>query len=360
MAHIKCMVVAAVFMVAFAVAKANQCSSGGECSGGNKLNNVVLMLQTKLQMNALKDEGGEEMAAAQKGAAERGAGRLHVRTKKKNTSPTRSSRAQVDSHIGSQPEAVDLPNTEKCLNFLHIPKDAGATMEDIRRGRAQMLAEAGDSDESHVGWGWGESILSTIGCTNWTAGTTTTMGCEIGEQSALQNASRMDTPSTGESCPVFHYPPAYDPLVAAGYLGCQTFCIVRHPLTKAISQHIFNGGECNLASFAETIRQKAVYLQTHPFTEACHWLPQTTYIGENGKYCQRLLKFENLAGDFNSLMAEYGYPMTLGAHHVTHGFSHCDLADHSEDIPADVAEWIERFYAADYAQLGYSTGNSSL
>jgi len=67
------MVAAAVFMVAFAVAKANQCSSGGECPDGNKPNNVASMLQTKLQMNALKDEGGEEMAAAQKGAAERGA-----------------------------------------------------------------------------------------------------------------------------------------------------------------------------------------------------------------------------------------------------------------------------------------------
>jgi len=334
-----------------------QGSSGGECPDGNKPNSVVSMLQTKLQMNALQDEGGEEMAAAQKGAAERGAGRLHVRTKKKNTSPTRSSRAQVDSHIGSQPEAVDLPNTEKCLNFLHIPKDAGATMEDIRRGRAQMLAEAGDSDESHVGWGWGESILSTIGCTNGTKDPMGPMGCEIGEQSALQNATRMDTPrigDLGDLCSVFHYPPAYDPLVAAGYLGCQTFCIVRHPLTKAISQHIFMGGKCNAASFAETIRQKAVWLQTHPFTEDCHWLPQTTYIGETGKYCQRVLKMENLVGDFNSLMAEYGYPMRLPNH--TH--NHCDLADHAEDIPADAVQWIESFYAADYAQLGYSTGLS--
>jgi len=51
------MVVAAVFMVTFAVVKANQCSSGGECPGGNKPNNVVSMLQTKLQTNSLNDGG---------------------------------------------------------------------------------------------------------------------------------------------------------------------------------------------------------------------------------------------------------------------------------------------------------------
>jgi len=63
----QCMIVAAVFNVAFAEVKANQCPSGGECPGSNKPNNVVSMLQTNLQMDVIKDEGGEQMAAAQKG-----------------------------------------------------------------------------------------------------------------------------------------------------------------------------------------------------------------------------------------------------------------------------------------------------
>jgi len=56
MASVQRMVVAAVFMVTFAIVKANQCSSGGECPGGNEPNNVVSMLQAKLQTSSLKDE----------------------------------------------------------------------------------------------------------------------------------------------------------------------------------------------------------------------------------------------------------------------------------------------------------------
>jgi len=51
------MVVAAVFIVASAVVKADQCSSGCKGPGGNKPNHVVSMLQTKLQMSAAKDDG---------------------------------------------------------------------------------------------------------------------------------------------------------------------------------------------------------------------------------------------------------------------------------------------------------------
>jgi len=111
------MVAAAVFIVAFAVAKANQCSCGGECPGRSKPNNVVSMLQTNLQMNSLKDKGGDQMAEARKVAAGRGAavkGAVVMDSSsqspngsfsqvQKDTSPTRSSFAQVDSRIGSQP-----------------------------------------------------------------------------------------------------------------------------------------------------------------------------------------------------------------------------------------------------------------
>jgi len=107
------MVAAAVFIVAFAVAKANQCSGGGECPGGNKPNNVLSMLQTNLQMDALKDKGGDQMAEAQQIAAGRGAAveGAVVRVSssqspngslfqvQKDTSPTRSSLAEVDSRM---------------------------------------------------------------------------------------------------------------------------------------------------------------------------------------------------------------------------------------------------------------------
>jgi len=46
---------AIVFMLAVAEVQANPCSSGGECASSSKQQNVVSLLQTKLQMNELED-----------------------------------------------------------------------------------------------------------------------------------------------------------------------------------------------------------------------------------------------------------------------------------------------------------------
>merc|ERR1712217_136306 len=52
-------------------------------------------------------------------------------------------------------------------------------------------------------------------------------------QNENQTDCRLDD---GESCPLWHTPPRVDAVLAAAYAGCDTFCIVRHPVDRMLSE----------------------------------------------------------------------------------------------------------------------------
>merc|ERR1712048_427001 len=105
-------------------------------------------------------------------------------------------------------------------------------------------------------------------------------------------------------CSVWHVPPAYDPVVADSYRrsGCETFCVVRHPLTRLWSQHIFEAwifnvtkyqtdpspSACSAEAFSEHIAKKKTELEKWPFQQDCHFVPQWKYI-QDGMFCQHTL-----------------------------------------------------------------------
>ena len=124
------------------------------------------------------------------------------------------------------------------------------------------------------------------------------------------------------------------------YSAFDTFCVTRHPFTRAISQYLFwtaakddgcNGPDptedcpevvarvCNATGLNAYIHRTAAAIRagvaaiTGPSgpvssdaqVEDCHWLPQWMYIGDgNGgpKLCEHVLRQENLEADMAVLL----------------------------------------------------------
>jgi len=241
----------------------------------------------------------------------------------------------------------DIPtltsNSGQCLKFLHIPKNAGTTIEllyNMTKLKERYPLEANASVLQPKFWGMKDRSLKC------SSGNRSMLGCEIADPAGRKGM-----------CSVWHVPPVFDSVAAASYAGCNTFCVVRHPLMKAISQHLYTGissqgGKCNGASFAETAKNMSDELPISPFKEDCHWVPQVYYIA-NKQHCQHPLRFEYLRSDFNTLMADYNIPLVLGKEHNNSNGQYCNLTKRIEEIPIEAIKWVEMAYAEDYEAFGY-------
>jgi len=248
----------------------------------------------------------------------------------------------LDVFLGNS--IAPLSNNKSCLKFLHIPKNAGTTI-------GLVLHEP-------AGVGWGNDGAPHYPQCSQRVDNAPEYECQI-----------HDSAGNVGFCLEWYVPPVFDPVVAVSYEGCTTFCIARHPLTRAISQYHWGGagwnpqpfkrnasgmcGEEHVKHFAEFIDSivDTDALSTSPYAEDCHWVPQSVYIGQE-KYCQRVLKYENLKADFNALMGEYEIPITLGDAHANP--ASCDyLSKHLHSIPVETLQKIETMFAADYKEFGY-------
>lgn len=217
----------------------------------------------------------------------------------------------------------------KCLKFLHIPKNGGTTIERFILNRS--LASFGFYDRS-------------MKCNN---GTRRGMGCQFA-----------DRRGTLRNCSVWHVPPIYDAGLAAFYRPCETFCVTRHPLLRAWSQHFYSTEDCSAKAFAENMKSKLLELESNPFVEDCHWVKQSTYV-DGGAHCQHVLRAEHLEEDFNGLMAQFSIPIALEQkNHISR--SGCDIKSHIKNIPRETLEFIEWYYAEDYKAFGYNKTSQSM
>jgi len=232
------------------------------------------------------------------------------------------------SHIGQI-----ISSTGQCLNFLHIPKNAGSSMEQV------------SVKGSMKGWGRFDETLQCSQSGNCRAVPWPCIrGCKVSEQ------------GMNGICSIWHMPPSADPKLERSYNGCDTFCIVRNPLTKLISQHMFEGGRCDATEFETKVRERITTdLKANIFSYDCHYLNQVEYVFGNTSqkpkpYCQHVLHFERLTSDFAALMAKYDFPLEAMPHSNK---KHCSL--NSSDISPDVLQLIEAYYAEDYETFGYTS-----
>lgn len=222
----------------------------------------------------------------------------------------------IDQHV---PRAKATANAfingtrGRCLQFLHIPKTAG-----------QSIEVQGSQSNTH----WGR-LDKRLGCSHQTAG-------PAGPECALP----------GGRCSMWHVPPALDPVLAKSYEHCETFCVVRHPVARFESQHQWWTHRCNSSDMLTFAQRSLKEAETRPYIQDCHLVPQAVYVGKGRRWCQHVLKFETLLHDFRNLMSRFGINADMTVHE-NHGKCNADLPNEGRAL-------VEKFYAADYDAFGYS------
>ena len=142
--------------------------------------------------------------------------------------------------------------------FIHIPKNAGTSIEDIAK-------------EHDIGWGRFEDL-------------------------PLYNDSKIN-------CSFWHNP---EP---ERVYNRPAFCVVRNPYSRIISEYRYSTKDRNRSTkrFNDFIRNMFKELTSDPYKFDCHWVPQTYYT----RKCDHVLKFENLVDDFGKLMRLYNLPLKM-------------------------------------------------
>lgn len=223
--------------------------------------------------------------------------------------------------------------SEEPLQFLHIPKTAGQAIEN-----AAM----------RTGVFWGRLLDN-----QW---------CYQGDRTV---------------CSPWHVPPAllHRPSV---YSGAETFCVVRHPLDRAVSQYSYaaryppaagefswlvKSRKCDAQGMNDFLRASLRLFnrsRLFHFTQDCHFVPQSEYIwGAGGdpaarQYCDHILRFEELPGAFNDLMQQKGYSARLPSRRDDPNDNRGVCALSRSDLEPDVRQLLLSLYADDFRLLKYS------
>lgn len=232
-----------------------------------------------------------------------------------------------------EPNATSRPF--KPLSFIHIPRTSGSTIE-------------GCTDfEENPDYKWGKN------------------NPQLHVSSFALPAPAGQKPSL---CNKHHVPPA---LIPEHFAGRETFCVVRNPYDRLISQlgfhnmHTADNRGCSGAGLNSYLADVLRTIKGSPYHEDCHFVPQAAFVlgwdsralkvDRERSSCKHVLRFETLARDFDELMAERGYPYRLeGAKRAWAIQSHppCDTL-RKEQIAPDVLRQVEEIYRDDFELFGY-------
>lgn len=218
---------------------------------------------------------------------------------------------------------------QQSLLFLHIPKNAGSTIEDV-------------AHEHGVRWG---KYMNLHGCAM----------------------------TTGRCNAIWHEPPAL--LGPANvYTGATVFCAVRNPYARAVSEYkyVYSNPEFRWEHYdlveeagcsswglnewlVQVLRQ---YLNGDTYKQLCHLLPQSYYIwgppddeGRQCRYCHEILRVEDFPNNFNDLMKRHDYPVRLSAEHRNIGG--CPNLSYT-DLNLTALQMLTTVYYNDFVLLNYS------
>eukprot|EP00928_Gymnodinium_smaydae_P078088 TRINITY_DN616_c0_g1_i3.p1 TRINITY_DN616_c0_g1~~TRINITY_DN616_c0_g1_i3.p1 ORF type:complete len:960 (+),score=90.58 TRINITY_DN616_c0_g1_i3:66-2945(+) len=219
-----------------------------------------------------------------------------------------------------------LKATHSCLDFIHIPKTGGTSLEVLGK--------------SH-GHAWGREDAS-ITCH-------TKKQCPDRPPYAGLHGSNLSnccTMSDGSICAAWHVPPSMDSKLAAKYGKCNTFCVVRDPADRFRSQHAYRGRECSTRSLKSAVQ---ALFSMPAANEDCHFIPQIAYVGtkETGFFCDHVLKYENLDSDVRALMRQYGVNVSA--------IQHEKKVDCNAEFDEESLAILRKYYAADYEAFGYGS-----
>ncbi|CAJ1377317.1 unnamed protein product [Effrenium voratum] len=226
----------------------------------------------------------------------------------------------------------------RCLKFIHIPKTGGTSIEYelwLKREQLRGLPQWGVFDHN-------------ISCKNKhefrpavpNVGQVLAYGCK--------------SPAGHGGCPAWHVPPGADDLLLEGYQQCDTFCVVRHPVTRLVSKWKYTsaGPNCSREDFTKWAFDMLEATQKDPYQGGCHFIPQSEYIWQKGTgltTCDHVLRYENLTAEFDSLMSKFELPIALKVHQLKAN-PRCTWTN----VTPEVEQRTKEVYAADFKLLGYT------
>jgi hypothetical protein len=258
-----------------------------------------------------------------------------------------------------------MPPLDEVLQFIHIPKTGGTTLEKLgARYGAQWGKEKAE---------WNPDLHPEC-----------PMGC-VG---------------SWHPCSPWHLPlSVFRTRGESGGVNSlqQTFCVVRDPIQRAISQFSFqinaeataatyivndSPGRCDADSLnahvravlgaanaslaavegefplvtADTLGQARTCVECAAVAD-CHWLPQWLYVRDT---CDHVLRFENLEEDFTKLMDRFAGTTRPSSAIPTFAFARAESRQVSpcntltkDDLDIESRTLIGRVYAEDFRQFGY-------
>lgn len=242
------------------------------------------------------------------------------------------------------------------LQFLHIPKTAGSSIEEWGKT---------------AGLKWGAKFFGLVDVVN----------------------------ISGSLCPLFHVPPSIVTLLLANktltavqnpYLDSEVFCVKRDPYARAVSEYSWRLDRfLNLSTeqFATTLNQvdedviqicpgcdyhetcsasgmnyfltsillKIKNRSESPSVDRCHFLPQVDYIWSKGeRTCKHVLDLENLTDEFEQLMAREhcDLPKSYQDEVSTQKTSICENLSPT-DLEPETRALIQDVYKDDFEKLGF-------
>jgi len=184
--------------------------------------------------------------------------------------------------------------------------------------------------------------------------------------------------SKGARCWGQHVPPN----VLDFFKGRETFCVVRDPYTRLISefghrQAMYSDieGPCTVENMNGRVTEWMLRVKgltkiggPNPwgkeyYLNDCHMLPQAAYVygwnAERGEVdrglqgCRRQLRFESMHADFSRLMEERGYPYRLATSKFQKSNDACGRMSRADLWPS-TQELVRELYRVDFELLNYS------
>jgi hypothetical protein len=173
-----------------------------------------------------------------------------------------------------------------------------------------------------------------------------------------------------------HVPPTMAAQLQGVYGAGETFCVVRHPADRLISEYGFMQSwtkRTNQRCDAETLNQKLVDWmlkvkgvngsRPYPYSRDCHMIPQAAFVYgwdpvkqqvmPEVKSCKHVLRFESLTQDFNTLMGQKGFPYRLSHKKSMPSLAECTTLKKGALYPK-TKDLMREVYKQDFELLGYS------
>lgn len=175
-----------------------------------------------------------------------------------------------------------------------------------------------------------------------------------------------------------HVPPSMAPVLEPVFSSGETFCVVRHPADRLISEYGFMQSWTkreNQRCDAETMNGKLVEWmrkvkgavtnrsRPSPYYRDCHMIPQAAFVRgwdaatqaviPSQQVCKHVLRFESLTKDFNKLMETKGFPYRLTEKKSMPSLASCSPLKKTA-LYQETKDLLRELYKDDFELLGYT------